>query len=171
MRPLFIIRLAFLALTLPLAQAAETASEYAVKAAFIYNFISFTTWPEPAPLHPRLCVLGRDPFGPALDNLAGKEALGGRLEVRRLSTDESTPGCLVLFISDSERANLATILEKLEGAAVLTVTDLPEAAAKGVIIKLALEGQKVVFRVDNEAARRARIQLSSKLLRLAREVH
>lgn len=170
MRPLFIIRLALLALTLPLAQAAETASEYAVKAAFIYNFISFTTWPEPAP-HPRLCVLGRDPFGPALDNLAGKEAPGGRLEVRRLSTDESMRGCLVLFISDSERANLAAILERLEGAAVLTVTDLPEAAAKGVIIKLALEGQKVVFRVDNEAARRARIQLSSKLLRLAREVH
>jgi hypothetical protein len=52
--------------------------EYEVKGAFLYNFLTFIDWPDRAFAHPsspfRLCLLGRDPFGPAIDQLVRGES-------------------------------------------------------------------------------------------------
>ncbi len=68
--------------------AAETDSapskEYKVKAAFIYNFIKFIDWPEPAPAEPdkkaddtdkpiTIGIIGENPFGEAFEALAKKK--------------------------------------------------------------------------------------------------
>ena len=68
--------------------AAETDStlskEYQVKAAFIYNFIKFIDWPEPAPAEPdkkadepaepiTIGIIGENPFGKAFEALAKKK--------------------------------------------------------------------------------------------------
>ena len=58
---------------------AQTAAEYDVKAAFLYNFTKFVDWPPasfPDPNSLKICVLGDDPFGGSLETVAG-EQVGG----------------------------------------------------------------------------------------------
>jgi hypothetical protein len=64
--------------------------EYALKAAFLYNFIKYVEWPGQA-LPPGggtlvVGVLGRNPFGSALNSLNGKEARGKTIAVRQYNS-------------------------------------------------------------------------------------
>ncbi|AQW32452.1 YfiR family protein [Ralstonia syzygii subsp. celebesensis] len=144
------------------------ASEAEVKAAFIYNFALFTTWPAStllahAPMV--LCVAPEHPLQAALGRLAGKSVHGHRLEVRRIS-DGAVAGCHVVVLDDRVRSPAA--------APVLSVADGGRvggpAGASGPMIALSLQDSRVVFDIDAVAARQAGLQLSSQLLRLARSV-
>ena len=87
--------------------SAQVSREYDVKAAFLYNFITFTDWPAAAfsgPDSPYVIgVLGEDPFGAALDEIVKGEQIKGRpLVVRRFKRIEDVHHCHILFISSSE---------------------------------------------------------------------
>ena len=146
-------------------------SEYELKAAFVYNFASFTDWPPKAAPGMNICVIGQDPFGRALDALEGKVVKGQSLAVRRLSTIAEARTCRVLFISASEVKNLPRLLAAVKDLPVLTVADMENAAHQGVIIGLGIDKQRVVFEVNASAAHDANIVLSSRLLSLARNVY
>ncbi|WP_428422507.1 YfiR family protein [Methylibium sp.] len=149
----------------------DNLPEYRLKAAFLYNFAVFTEWPIEVGTTLKLCVLGRDPFGPELDELNGK-AIGGRsLVVQRLAGSQPLSGCQVLFIAPSAIGGLPRVLEAVSGSPVLTVADSPHAAREGVAINMAVRDSKVLFEVNLKAVRGARLNLSSKLLRLAKEVY
>jgi hypothetical protein len=161
-------------LALPGIARAQGTSEYDLKAAFLYNFTKFVDWPPSA--FPdagsslKICVLGEDPFGRSLKALAGEnEEVGGRKLT--VISKESLPrpgGCQVLFISRSEQERLPQILAAVKGAPVLTVGDSRGFLDHGGIINFILEGSKVRFEINPEAADRVGIKISSKLLRLAR---
>ena len=174
------ICLAFLALgpsgarlgALAPAAAAETSREYLIKAAFLYNFAKFTEWPagsfpdSAAPLD--VCVFGEDPFGGALESIAGKTIRGRRVAVHRVASIEAGAACHLLFISASEATRLAGILESLRGRPVLTIAEMPGFARSGGIINLKTNADdKVRFEINNGIARRVGLRLSSKLLNLA----
>jgi YfiR/HmsC-like len=153
--------------------SAQTASEYEVKAAFLYNFTKFVEWPETA--FPddsfRVCVLGDDPFGKSLKALTGQEVAGRKLQVLSFREDiAKTEECHVLFISRSERERLAEILSGVRNSPVLTVADSRGFLDGGGVINFVLEGSKVRFEINQEAAERTGIKISSKLLRLATRV-
>ena len=76
-------------------------------------------------------------------------------------------GCQVVFISSSEDPRLEEILAGLADRPVLTVSEGEAAAAKGAIIGLVLEENRVRFEVNVGAARRAKLRLGSQLLRVA----
>src|SRR5450755_267106 len=79
--------------------AAGTA-EYAVKAAYVYNFAKFTEWPNAEPLGSlTVCLYGKDPFGGFLDEaVRGKQAHGLPILIRRLPAgDANFDECQVLF--------------------------------------------------------------------------
>jgi hypothetical protein len=146
--------------------------EYLIKAAFLYNFAKFTEWPgtadayEGAPLE--VCVLGRDPFGAALESIAGKRIKERIVTTRRVSRLDQARRCQVLFISASETHRLGTILARLGTAPILTVTDEP--AGRGPsrgIISFQTIAEKVRFEIDTEHAAAAGLSFSSKLLSLA----
>lgn len=144
--------------------------EYRLKAAFLYNFALFTEWPPELGTTLNLCVLGKDPFGTDLDPLAGK-ALGQRhIAIHRAASIESLGDCQLVFIARSALATLPSLLEHLHGSPVLTVADSPGAAARGVALNMTVNHDKITFEANLEAARAARLNLSSKLLRLATEV-
>lgn len=153
------------------AYAQLQASETQVKAAFIYNFALFTTWPASAmpPDAPMVvCVHPDHPLQAALEKLTGKPVRGHRLEIRKLN-DGAAAGCHVLVFD----ARVANGIRVSPAAAVLTISDQPRGAGGGgpdPMISLALEGGRVVFDIDAAAARQAQLQLSSQLLRLARSV-
>lgn len=149
---------------------ANELPEYRLKAAFVYNFVLFTEWPAEVGTTLNVCVHGKDPFGPEIDPLQGK-AVGGRtIAVQRKTAVDALKGCQVVFVAPSAIDALPRVLETLRGAPVLTIADSPGATAQGVALNMSLVRDKVTFQANLEAARAARLTLSSKLLRLATEV-
>ena len=153
------------------ADADVISREYLIKAALLYNFAKFAEWPtaafsdDTAPL--RICVIGSDPFGPALDSLQGKTVRNRALAVTRIADVHSTPQCHLLFVSASEEAQLQTILDYVGKLPILSVADFGRFAKSGGIIALKEVDNRSRIEVNTGAARLAGVKLSSKLLRLA----
>ena len=166
----FLVFLAFAGL----AAAQETPPlEYELKAAFLYNFVKFVEWPPEAFAGARspltICVYGEDPFGTSLDGVVRGESLGERnLLVQRPETLDELRGCHVLFVSRSERQRMPEVLARVEGAPVLTVGDTDGFLRAGGMINFVLEENKVRFLINQAAAERGGLRISSKLLRLAK---
>jgi hypothetical protein len=151
------------------------APEYDIKAAFLYNFATFVEWPTaafPDKESPFVIgVLGQDPFGPTLeDTLRGKTVGGRKIAVKRSDNPRDLGGCQLLFVPGSEWDKAQKILESLKGTPTLTVGEQAGFAAKGGIVNFFVEGKYVRFEINPEAAKRASLKVSSKLLRLARVV-
>lgn len=148
------------------------APEYDLKAAFLFNFVKFVEWPasafagERAPM--TICVFGNDPFGRALDAVVQGERVGERrLAVRRPDGLDGLEGCNVLFVSGSEKGRFGEVLARVRGEPVLAVGDSDGFLRAGGVINFVLEGSKVRFLIDQEAAERSGLRISSKLMRLA----
>ncbi len=152
-----------------------TAGEYQVKAAFLYNFARFIEWPPSsfadasAPL--RICILGQDPFGQELRDIANEKTVNGhKLQVTQLADLRVARTCHILFIASSEKAQLKQTFEGLQGAYVLTVGDSKGFVEKGGMINFVLENDRVRFEVNHRAAEQAGLKVSSKLLNIAKSV-
>jgi hypothetical protein len=148
------------------------ASEYQVKAVFLFNFSQFVAWPASAfgrgdsPIV--ICVLGRDPFGPDLDAVVSGEHVGARsLVVRRYQDVQEIKDCHILFIDRSQAPQLTQIVQALHGRSILTVSDIADATRSGVMIDLIKESDRIRLRINVAAAREGGLTLSSKLLRPA----
>ena len=152
------------------APAAEGSSEYRIKAAYLYNFIAFTEWPQPRPGTLTLCIYGTDPYGTELDRYQGKTLGRQTLAILRTQSVRDLEDCQAVFISRSVIGNLPRVFDHLAGRAVLTVADAPGAMNQGVMLNMLREQDKIVFEANLGAARAAQLQLSSKLLRLSTQV-
>jgi hypothetical protein len=144
--------------------------EYQLKAAFLYNFALFTEWPAETGPSLNLCIYGTDPFGDEIDALQGKPVGVRVLVVHRTPAGGSLDDCQIVFIAPSNISGLSDVLERLHGSAALTVADSPGAAKHGVALNMSVALDKVAFEANLSAARGARLNLSSKLLRLATQV-
>ena len=149
---------------------ADELPEYRLKAAFLYNFALFTEWPAEVGDTLTLCIVGRDPFGRDIDELQGKPVGDRSVTLQRKGLGDSLKSCQIIFIAASAMGNLPRLLDELRERPVLTVADSPGAARQGVALNMAVAQNKVTFEANLQAARAARIGLSSKLLRLATEV-
>jgi len=154
---------------------AQSASEYELKAMFLYNFPKFIEWlPESfsndaAPFV--VGVLGNDPFSGQLDQMLNGKSLNARtVIVKHFKWGQNLRECQLLFISGSEQKRLGQILESLKGTSVLTVSDINSFCQKGGVIGLELENKKIQFIVNLDTADQARLRISSKLLSLAKRV-
>jgi hypothetical protein len=148
------------------------ASEYHVKAVFLFNFAQFVDWsPEafPDPDTPLVIgVLGDDPFGGFLDQTVSDERLGGRpFQVRRYQSVDEIKTCHILFISRSEGDRPEGILASLKNRPVLTVSDADGFAERGGMIRFVTDRNRVRLQINREAAEAAHMTISSKLLRVA----
>ena len=151
---------------------AQSANEYEVKAAFLYKFASFVEWP-PESANTPLCiaVVGQDPFGVALDDVVKGKSINGRtFLIKRFKSGQDATGCHIVFISATEKGRVRSILDQLRGISILTVSDIPGFCQGGGMIDFELLDQKVRFEINPEAAERARLKISSKLLSVAKIV-
>lgn len=157
----------------PPARSEGSFTEYEVKAVFLFNFVQFVKWPPSsftdasAPFV--IGILGNDPFGKTLENTIRGEVVEGRkLVLRKAQRVEDLGGCHVLFISTSEEARVGDILNSLRSASVLTVSDITQFCRLGGMIGFVLEGGKVRFEIKSGTAKNAGLQVSSRLLKLAK---
>ena len=166
-----------LALSLDCAMAAPPATrpsrEYEMKAAYLYTFAQFVTWPaeafagSSAPVV--IGILGDDPFRETLDRTIRNQTVRGRpIHIRRTARIEDLRSCHILFLSSTERRRLPQVLAGLRGASVLTVSEMEHFGSQGGMVTLYSESDKVRFAINVAAAERAGLKVSSKLLKLAR---
>ena len=160
-------------------QAATTHAaptpEYLIKAAYLYNFALFVEWPADAfkaanaPLV--IGVVGADPFDVALDRTIQNKRINRRpLVVRRLQWGQDLKRCHILFVSSSESAKASDLATRLGGLPILIVGETPGFARRGGTINFTIDDNKVGFEVNVNAAKRSRLNISAKLLNLARIV-
>jgi YfiR/HmsC-like len=150
------------------ARAAEM-SEYDLKAAFVTSFVQFVNWPGGSGAPITIGILGDDPFRGALETQA-KQAGSQSISIRRGRRIEDLKSCDIIFVARSERGRTAEIASALGNAPVLTIGDYDNFAREGGMIGFYLDGGKVRFEINQGAAKRAGLGLSSKLLRLGRIV-
>jgi hypothetical protein len=153
------------------AQAAK-ASEYQVKAVFLFNFAQFVDWPAeafPASDAPVvICVLGTDPFGAALDQTVRDERLGSRpFQVQRYQTVDEMKTCHILFIGRAEAARPEVILAALKNRPILTVSDADGFARRGGMVRFVTDRNRIRLQLNLAATEAAHLTISSKLLRVA----
>jgi hypothetical protein len=165
-----------LAAAIPTWAQAPPSVEYQVKAAFLLNFVKFIEWPseafqnEKAPV--TLCVFGHDPFGSALDDIIRGRIVNNRsVLVRRINEMRDLKSCQLVFVSAADDKRLPEVLISLKDASAIVVGETEGFAERGGGIQFFLEDNRLRFAVNVDAAQRARLKVSSKLLALARIVH
>jgi hypothetical protein len=154
--------------------SADEVGAPALKAAFLVNFLKFVEWPPESQADRtflRVCVFDDVAVAGELTTIIGGQKIGG-VTVQVLKTDTTTAlsRCQMLYVGAATLDNARSVIEAVRDQAVLTVSDTTGFAGAAGIIELYADNGKMRFAVNLAAAKRARLQLSSKLLTLARIV-
>lgn len=170
------LALALVAFVCCCAVKAEAPTRAQLEATFLFKFLQYVDWPAKAFASAEspyvIGMVGNDPLGAALDaTIAGEQFKGRRIEAHRYSSVSQAGKCHVLFISSSEAARLPSVLDKLRGRSILTVSDIPDFAQRGGMIGFFDQDRRIRFQINVEAAQEAGLSISSKLLQLAQIIH
>lgn len=146
------------------------ASEYGVKAAFLYNFTKFVEWPEKKLGDDRspivIGVLGTDPFeGELRDAVKGRKVKGRDIEVFHFADGEAAKGAHMLFVSAD--ASAKALRGALGAYGVLTVGESAAFTRGGGIITFRMRDDRLAFEINTAAAERAGLKISAQVLKLA----
>jgi hypothetical protein len=173
LRPLLALVFGAVLLFVGAAARAEAGREYQVKAAFLFNFAQFVQWPakafpsEDAPFV--IATVGADPFEGAIEKaVAGKTVASHAVIVKHFSGADQIGDCHLLFVPAGEDANLAAILRRVGEKPVLSVGETDAFPRAGGCIRFYIEDGKVRFEINPEAASKATLKISAKLMSLAR---
>lgn len=148
----------------PSSLAAEDL-EYQVKAAFLFNFLKFVEWPAAGDGPWVIGILGRDPFGGALDRtVQGKTVNGRAVEVRHYAKPDDVKDCNILFLSRGDFEKMGAPMQP----GLLTVGEAPGFLKAGGVINFYLEDNRVHFEIRPEVARFSGLHVSAQLLKLGR---
>lgn len=149
---------------------ADGPTESEIKVAFMYNFGQFVTWPSEKAMNSSFVigVAWSDPFGSDLDNvLSGKQIRERPIVTKRFPDEKNSKHCHILYIGSNDQAQRAATFEYLRDAPVLTVGTGVEFARNGGMIGFYMKDNRIKLAVNLESARRAGLNISSKLLRVS----
>ena len=196
---LFLLPLSAGVWTLPALSARrqdQPPTEYELKAVCIYNFLKYTDWPKdsgdtevlapPGPGPMVIGVVGKDPFGKTWKQIEGK-MIGDRPIAVKIFGDFNTINtvqednrikhtyddlkkCHMLFICSSEQPNGKKIIGLVQNHSVLTVSEIDGFLEAGGIINFLMENKKVRFEINLDAAKTAKLQIKTTVLKLAKRV-
>ncbi len=151
----------------------DKKSEYNVKAVYLYSFGRYVSWPEDVFASSQsafiIGVLGDNPFGTALQQIARTKSVHGRsIELRQFAPGDDCAGCHVLFIPNT--VSLETqeeVLRQLRDQPVLLVGEQHGFALRGGVVCFTIPKDTVRFQINVEAAQSCRLSIDGKLLSLA----
>lgn len=152
--------------------SAQTVSEPALKAAFLYNFAKFVEWPPEifagASDSMVLCTYENNAVGDALKEIVkGRTINGRRLAVLEIRNIAASKACQMLFVGAAAGRNEDSILTAIGNGSILVVGETRGFAQRGGAINFVLQDDRLRFVINLGATDRARLKLSSKLLSLA----
>lgn len=160
-----------LALVLEVSHA-SVRSEYEVKAAYLFNFTRFVTWPAQGNGDSNLtvCVYGHNPFGSILKQLDGRLSQSRSLSLLYPRTLSETDGCNVLFVGHVKNIPVTDITRYATDRHMLTVSEYANFIHAGGIIGFVKEGNVIQFEINLSAAQQSELMINSRLLELALKV-
>lgn len=145
--------------------------DYQVKAAFLYNFTRFISWPPTAFRSANspfiIGIIGNDPFGHYINEIVRGEKVGNHpIVIQRYYNLKDIVNCHLLFVNREQ--NVRDILSTVGQRNILTVSESDNFTHQGGMISFYKENNKVRFMVNLESSRAANIEISSKLLSIAK---
>jgi hypothetical protein len=148
---------------LPVQAQVATAPE--LKAAFLLNFVKFTSWPAsvaPDGADLTMCVVG------ALDDVTRGQRIDGRgIVVMALGRGDNAERCHLLYASGLRADQERSLIDATRGRPILTASDSSTFMKRGGVAAFHIAGGRMKFSVNPSAAERAQLRISSKLLSLA----
>lgn len=171
----------------------DDVKELQIKAAFLLNFVRYTTWPEASFANAEsplvLAVVGDDPFGSVLEQTFGQPVNGRPVQVRRVpiprradvrSTEQyegamaemrqTVQQCHAVYLPGCDSTLAHAVLDQIDTSALLTIGDRRECAERHTALALDRDGGRIVFCANVGNIERSKLKVSSKLLRLARVI-
>ncbi len=147
--------------------------EYKVKAAYLYNFTKFISWPDKERTSFTICILGEDPFGAIIDPIKQRKAAGKPINLLRLKSGEDLGQCQLLYVENEK--GYAKELSQVVESGVLTVTSLdavdsdtqhPFFAKHGGMVGFIIRGGKIKLQLKLSQLKKKELIVSAKLLEL-----
>lgn len=154
--------------------ANQPALEYKVKAAYLYNFTKFITWPPNNRETFGVCILGAAPFGSLLEPLELRTAFGKPIRVLHLDSTSQLDRCDMLYIDNEhsldsvrKRPSLTSVLalDSLKG--VLTVSSEPFFAKRRGMIGFVIKDGRIKLQMNLAELKKNGLKVSAKLLEVA----
>jgi YfiR/HmsC-like len=150
--------------------AADSYSEDAIKAAYLYRFAGYVSWPEPGGANVPFIidVLGSPGVAKELRRLLPGHLINSRSPQVREITGARDLGTPQMLYVGAGRAHLLRNLVSAPGhAPILLVTDEEEGLAAGSALNFLTVDRNVRFEVSLAAADRWGLKISSELLGVA----
>lgn len=152
-----------------------STAEDDVKATFLYNFARFVDWPAAIEQREsgafRICTVTDEAFDRALDRIVtGEQVRGHAIQRYTPKNPEDARSCQILFIGRTRMRESARYIAAVRDAPVLIVGETPGFVTRGGHIGFVIEDNRVKFDANPQAASGAGLSVSSKLLRVARNV-
>lgn len=160
--------------TIHSSQAAPAADEYQLKAAFLYRFSNFISWPPGAFTTDdqifKICILGKDPFGVILDVTVENERGAGNRSVNviRLNKIAETKICHILFTNTLESASLKELFAITKNYPILTVSDREDFITQGGMIEFFTLDNRIRLMVNPDAMELVGLKAAASFLRLSK---
>lgn len=150
-------------------QQIDKASEYNLKAAFIYNFTKYIEWNTTAGENDFIIgIIGTSPINGPLGEIVKTETVNGKkITVKQFASPSDISFCNILFISRNTNASLPDILAKTVDKGTLVVSEQEDYARAGSAINFVIVNRKLKFQANVNAINEAGLTASSQLLKLA----
>ena len=171
MRMSWLLLIAFI-ITAQSNNAYAAREEYAVKAAFVLNFILLTDWPEDAVAEPKdeiiLCVVGGKRLPNPFKTLNGKKVGQKSLRVVHASVETNLAECQVAFYREEvDTENLVRTLNAVRSKPVLTIGEKKNVTSLGGAIHFFNSNGKLRFAINPKIVSEQGLKMSSRLLQIA----
>ena len=157
--------------------SAEALKIAQIKAAYLYNILKFTHWPEEVLNDSKLtiCLIGENRVAQLLtEGLNGRTAQQKELLLTHLTNNETNlskklSSCHFIYLATDDRQFNKRIISYVKGKNILVSSDSSQFSKDGGMIELKIDPKKgkVLIYVNMNSIEASRISISSKLLKLA----
>lgn len=162
------IFLALLLLFMSVSSSFAQIEDYKVRAGWIIAMIQYTSWHDVNKGKPTICTIGNDSVGVFLREAKSDKALPVLIEEKNM--DSSFKDCKVLYISDSEKDRISTILKKINGLPILTISTVKRFAEMGGVVEFITKNNKVSLLINISSVKKAGIVIDSDLLSVSEHI-
>ena len=154
-------------------QALE-GTEDEVKGAMLVQFIRFVKWPDSVPSGPNgtivIGIMDENGLMAVLNVIEGRIIRDRKIHLKRPKSVQEALECHVLYMSSSQYRESTEILRAVSDQPILTIGEDPNFIQAGGVVRFYREKQRIRFEINPEAASRANLKISAKLLEIARLV-
>ncbi len=159
-----------LVIATPSAIAQDQYPEEKIKAAYLYNFLRFVSWPNEPLDEYRICTYGLPiEHEPVFGSIAKIET-DRRLVVSFVQTDDSLErldNCQLIYIVKKDEKQVKAVLNRMQDKGSLTIGEATDFLDMGGMIRFVPVADKIRFEINVDAAKKAGLKISSNVLKIA----